>query len=276
MSRSKGGSRGNSRGRSKQNNNRNSEHAETAHQKSMVYGYHAIKQLLESHPERVFEVSLQTGRKDERSQTLENLLHQHSIEIRRAHREELDAKFPDANHQGFVAEIKPAKVENESFLENLLVNIDSPFLVVLDQVQDPHNLGAILRSAAAAGVDAVIAPLRNACGLTGAVRKVAVGAAEIVPYVQVTNLARTLRFMQEHGVFVIGLDGEAEVDMYEAEHTGSLAIVMGNEAKGLRRLTREHCDQLIKIPMAGAIESLNVSVATGICVFNYAKLRAVN
>lgn len=274
MSRSKGGSRGNSRGRNKQNNNRNSEYAETEQQKSMVYGYHAIKQLLETHPDRVLEVSLQTGRKDERSQTLENLLHEHSIEIRRAQREELDAKFPDANHQGFVAEISPAKVENESFLENLLVKNEKPFIVVLDQVQDPHNLGAILRSAAAAGVDAVIAPLRNACGLTAAVRKVAVGAAEIVPYVQVTNLARTLRFMQEQGVFVIGLDGEADSDMYDADHNGPLAIVMGNEAKGLRRLTREHCDQLIKIPMAGAIESLNVSVATGICVFHYAKLRA--
>ncbi len=274
MSRSKGGSRGNSRGRNKQNNNRNSEDSESIQQKSMVYGYHAIKQLLESSPSRVLEVSLQTGRKDERSQILENLLHEHSIEIKRAQREELDAKFADVNHQGFVAEISPAKVENEGFLENLLVNNEKPFLLILDQVQDPHNLGAILRSAAAAGVDAVIAPLRNACGLTGAVRKVAVGAAEIVPYIQVTNLARTIRFLQEQGVYVIGLAGEAPIDMYQAEHTGSLAIVMGNEAKGLRRLTREHCDQLIKIPMAGAIESLNVSVASGICVFHYARLRA--
>jgi len=272
MSRSKGRSRGNSRGRDKQKNNRHE--ASDSHQnKGIVYGYHAIKQLLETSPARVLEVSLQTGRKDERSQTLENLLHQHSVEIRRVRREELDAKFPDVNHQGFVAEISPAKVENESFLENLLVNNENPLLLILDQVQDPHNLGAILRSAAAAGVDAVIAPIRNACGLTAAVRKVAVGAAEIVPYVQVTNLARTMRFMQEQGVFVIGLAGEAEHDMYQAEHTGSLAIVMGNEAKGLRRLTREHCDELIKIPMVGAIESLNVSVATGICIFHYAKLR---
>jgi len=271
MSRSKGSSRGNSRGRNKQKNKRN-DSTESVQQKSMVYGYHAIKQLLDSSPGRVLEVSLQTGRKDERSQTLENLLHQYAVEVKRVPRDELDAKFPDANHQGFVAEISPAKVENESFLENLLVNKDKPFLLVLDQVQDPHNLGAILRSAAAAGVDAVIAPLRNACGLTGAVRKVAVGAAEIVPYVQVTNLARTIRFMQEQGVFVIGLAGEAESDIYQVEHQGSLAIVMGNEAKGLRRLTREHCDQLIKIPMAGAIESLNVSVATGITVFHFSRL----
>ncbi|NNC98423.1 MAG: 23S rRNA (guanosine(2251)-2'-O)-methyltransferase RlmB, partial [Gammaproteobacteria bacterium] len=121
--------------------------------------------------------------------------------------------------------------------------------------------------------DAVITPSRNSCGLTGAVRKVAVGAAELVPYVQVTNLARTIRMLQENGVFVIGLAGEAESDLFESTESGSLAIVMGNEAKGMRRLTREHCDQLIKIPMAGAVESLNVSVATGICLFHFANLR---
>lgn len=264
------------KGRSKQKSNRysgrSSEGEREAH-KAWVYGYHAIKQIFESSPTRVLQILIQSGRDDERSNDLYKRAREHQTTLARRSRDELDAQFPDANHQGFVAEIEPAKVQNESFLESLLVETEKPFLLILDQIQDPHNLGAILRSAAASGVDAVIAPLRQACGLTGAARKVAVGAAEIVPYVQVTNLSRTMKFLQEQGVFIIGLAGEAESELFDSQEAGSLAIVMGNEAKGLRRLTRENCDELIKIPMSGAMESLNVSVAAGVCVFHFAKLR---
>lgn len=266
-----------SKGRSKQKNKRHSgrDHGgnEREAHKAWVYGFHAIKQILDSSPLRVLQITVQSGRDDERTKTLYSLARAHDISIKRAPRDELDKRFSDANHQGFVAEIEPAKVQNESFLETLLVKNENPFLVILDQIQDPHNLGAILRSAAASGADAVIAPLRQACGLTGSARKVAVGAAEIIPYVQVTNLSRTMKFLQEQGVHIVGLAGEATVSLYESNESGPLAIVMGNEAKGMRRLTRENCDQLIKIPMSGAIESLNVSVATGICLFHFAKNR---
>jgi len=268
MSRSKG------RHNKKSDKHRKSDKSENEMSSTWIYGFHAIKQLLENSPGRVLQILIQTGRDDERSNILYQLSRDSNIEIKRISNKELDAKFHNANHQGFVAEIEPAKVQNETFLENLLIDNDKPFLLILDQIQDPHNLGAILRSAAAAGVDAVIAPNRNACGLTGAVRKVAVGAAEIVPYVQVTNLARILRFLHEQGVYLVGLAGEASSSIFASEVTGALAVVMGNEAKGLRRLTGEHCDVLVKIPMSGAIESLNVSVATGISLFHYAGLRS--
>jgi 23S rRNA (guanosine2251-2'-O)-methyltransferase len=146
-------------------------------------------------------------------------------------------------------------------------------LLVLDGVQDPHNLGACLRSADAAGVDAVIVPKDKAAGLTPVVRKVACGAAENVPFFQVTNLARTLRDLQERGIWLIGAAGEAESSLYQADLRGPLALVMGAEEQGMRRLTREHCDVLVNIPMAGSVESLNVSVATGICLFEAVRQR---
>jgi len=246
---------------------------EQRQQHSFVYGYHAIEQLVINSPERIKKISLQSGREDERSRKMEKLCREHGINVFWETPEVLNKKFPKLNHQGFVSEIIPRSVHSEVFLENLLVDTENPFLLILDQVQDPHNLGAILRSAAAAGVHAVIAPKRNACGLTAAVRKVAVGAAEIVPYVQVTNLARCLRFLQEQGLHCVGLAGEAEHNLFASNVSSPLALVMGNEAKGLRRLTREHCDELVKIPMSSAIESLNVSVATGICLFHYSSQR---
>ncbi len=146
-------------------------------------------------------------------------------------------------------------------------------MLVLDGVQDPHNLGACLRTADAAGAHAVIAPKDRAVGLTPVVRKVASGAVERVPFFQVTNLARTLRSLKERGIWVIGSDSESEVSIYDADLSGALALVMGSEGKGLRRLTRECCDWLIAIPMAGSVESLNVSVATGVCLFETRRIR---
>jgi 23S rRNA (guanosine2251-2'-O)-methyltransferase len=146
--------------------------------------------------------------------------------------------------------------------------------LILDGVTDPHNLGACLRNADAAGVQAIIVPKDNAAQITPTVRKVAVGAVESIPLVQVTNLARTMKHLQQKGVWIIGTAGETDTCLYDVKLTGSLALVMGAEGKGMRRLTREHCDQLVKLPMAGMVSSLNVSVATGICLFEMVRQRA--
>jgi len=235
-----------------------------------VYGLHALEQLLKRSPRRVHVIYVQKDRQDKRIQVIHQLAQENMIDFSFKKREELDKQFPHAVHQGVIAEISPAQVQNEQFLESLLVKKENPFLLILDQVQDPHNVGAILRSAAACGVDAVITPNRNACGLTGAVRKVAVGCAELIPFVQVTNLARLLRMLANEGVRIYGLAGEATKSLYDITKDDSgVAIVMGNEAKGMRRLTREHCDELIYIPMQAAVESLNVSVATGVTLFHF-------
>jgi len=178
-------------------------------------------------------------------------------------------------HQGIVAEVKVQQAGNETALESLLTHIEeAPFLLILDGVQDPHNLGACLRSAEAAGVHAVIAPKDNACGLTATVRKVSSGASEQIPFILVTNLARTLRQLQDNGVWVVGTAlHHSSRSIYETDLKGPLALVLGAEERGIRRLTAETCDSLIHIPMAGSVESLNVSVATGICLFEALRQR---
>ncbi|MCP4283408.1 MAG: 23S rRNA (guanosine(2251)-2'-O)-methyltransferase RlmB, partial [Gammaproteobacteria bacterium] len=165
--------------------------------------------------------------------------------------------------------------QGESALENLLINLDEPpFLLILDGVQDPHNLGACLRSADGAGVHAVIAPKDRSVGLTPVVRKVASGAAESTPFFQVTNLARTLKQLKrDYNLWLVGTAGESEQNMYTADLTGPLALVMGGEEKGMRRLTRDSCDYLVRLPMHGAVESLNVSVATGVCLYEALRQR---
>ncbi len=167
-----------------------------------------------------------------------------------------------------------SEVRNEGFLFDLLEKTDTePFLLVLDEVQDPHNLGACLRTADAAGVDAVIAPKDRAVSLTETVCRVACGGAESVPYVQVTNLARTLKHLKAAGVWLVGTSDQAEQSLHEIDMTGPLAIVMGAEGKGLRRLTGENCDFLVSIPMSGSVGCLNVSVATGVCLFEAVRQR---
>ena len=189
-------------------------------------------------------------------------------------RSDLDT-LADGQHQGVAALCEGADVQDENFLSDLLVSLDHPPLIlVLDGVTDPHNLGACLRSCDAAGVDVVVAPKDRSVGITPVVKKVACGAAESVPLVVVTNLARTLKFLQQQGVWVVGTAGEAQQLIYEADLSGPLALVMGAEEKGLRRLTRENCDLLVKLPMAGAVSSLNVSVASGVCLFEAVRQRA--
>ena len=238
------------------------------------FGLHAVTALLEREPKRVRSLWLLKGRQDKRIQRLVELAKQHRIELRFVERRELDQRV-DGAHQGVVAEVNPVQIRNETFLEQLLEQLDvPPLLLVLDGVTDPHNLGACLRTADAAGVHAVIAPKDKSAPLNATAMKVACGAAETVPYVVVTNLARTLKQLQSAGVWITGTAGEAQQLVSEASLTGPMALVMGAEGSGMRRLTREHCDQLVKIPMAGSVSSLNVSVAAGVCLFEAVRQRS--
>ncbi|WP_226647143.1 23S rRNA (guanosine(2251)-2'-O)-methyltransferase RlmB [Microbulbifer variabilis] len=246
----------------------------------LVYGLHAVQALLKSSPQNVQELMLLRGRKDQRLQKIIQQAEKNEIALRFVDRRALDDKVEEgANHQGVIALCaEKTKVQDEKFLLGMLEQLDqkgeTPFLLVLDGVTDPHNLGACLRSAEAAGVHAVIAPKDKSAGLTPTARKVACGAAEVLPFVTVTNLARTLQQLQQAGVWIFGAAGEATQDVYQSKLTGPLALVMGAEGSGLRRLTREHCDHLIKIPMAGEVSSLNVSVATGVCLFEAVRQRS--
>ncbi|PJG85025.1 23S rRNA (guanosine(2251)-2'-O)-methyltransferase RlmB [Conservatibacter flavescens] len=233
-----------------------------------IYGIHAVSAFLQSAPERLIEVNVLKGREDKRLQPLLNELSRLGIAIQFVNRQTLDKKSNGEVHQGIIARIQPAKELNERDLDQILANKQNPLLLVLDGITDPHNLGACLRTADAAGVCAVIVPKDKSAQLSSIARKVACGAAESVPLIRVTNLARTLReLQQDHNIWVVGTAGEATESLYQVKFTGALALVMGAEGEGMRRLTREHCDQLVSIPMSGTVSSLNVSVATGVCLF---------
>ena len=239
----------------------------------LIFGFHALDALLDTHPEKVLEVWMLKGRDDERLNGLQARLLEVGVKTQLANRTALDNKAKGGQHQGVVAKVQALPTLNESDLEQLLSKQDTPFLLVLDGVTDPHNLGACLRTADAAGVHGVIVPKDNSASLTPVVRKVACGAAEVVPLFQVTNLARTLRLLQDQGIWVVGTAGEADHSVFQSTFKGALALVMGAEEKGMRRLTREHCDELVSIPMAGSVSSLNVSVATGVCLFEMVRQR---
>ncbi len=240
-----------------------------------VYGIHAVSSLLSHHGDSVEQLYVQAGRQDRRIQGLIDQAARFGVKAQQVTRQFLDEQCPGV-HQGVLALGRPISGEKQE--QDLFVLLDGldhqPFLLVLDGVTDPHNLGACLRSAEAAGVDAVIVPKDKSVQLNPTVRKVACGAAEIVPFIAVTNLARTLQDLQQRGIWIFGAAGEADQSLYQADLKGSLAIVMGSEGKGLRRLTREHCDALISIPMAGEVSSLNVSVSTGICLFEAVRQRS--
>ena len=240
----------------------------------VIYGIHAVQAALQRDASNIIEVMIESGRKDARVQVLLDKVAAQHAEVRRVTGKELDALVPDARHQGVVARCRAVTVWQEDDLDPLLDGLSvPPLLLVLDGVQDPHNLGACLRSADAAGVHAVIAPRDRAVGLTPVVRKVASGAAETVPFIQVTNLARTLRMLKDKGLWTVGADAEGDGDVFSADLRGPTVLVMGAEGQGMRRLTREHCDLLVRIPMQGTVESLNVSVATGICLFEAVRQR---
>ncbi|WP_339386969.1 23S rRNA (guanosine(2251)-2'-O)-methyltransferase RlmB [Vibrio caribbeanicus] len=238
-----------------------------------IYGIHAVKAVLEREPERFIEAFVLKGRQDDRLMPILNDLQVCGVSIQLMTRKTLDDKAKGANHQGIMARVKPAKLLNEHDLDSIIAQHTAPLLLVLDGVTDPHNLGACLRNADAAGVAAVIVPKDKSANINATVSKVACGAAETVPLIRVTNLARTMRALQEQGVWFVGTAGEATQDIYQAKLTGALAIVMGAEGDGMRRLTRETCDDLIKIPMAGTVSSLNVSVASGVCLFEAVRQR---
>ena len=240
----------------------------------IAYGIHAVRVLLTRYPQRVRRVLLAGGRDAGRLAEIRTLAQRAGVQVAGAD-EALLAKLAEGErHQGVVAEIVPPAGDPETQLEEALEAAGAaPLLLVLDGVQDPHNLGACLRSADAAGVAAVIVPRDRAAGLTPVVRKVAAGAAETVPFVPVVNLARTLRELKERGIWLVGTDDAADKTLFEADLKGPLALVMGSEGEGMRRLTRECCDQLVSIPMAGAVESLNVSVAAGVALFEAVRQR---
>jgi 23S rRNA (guanosine2251-2'-O)-methyltransferase len=240
----------------------------------VAYGIHAVRVLLARNPERVRRVLVTSGRDAGRLAELKSLAQRAGVPVGAIDDASLDKLADGGRHQGVVAEIVPRTGDPETLLEEALEAVQgAPLLLVLDGVQDPHNLGACLRSADAAGVTAVIAPRDRAAGLTSVVRKVAAGAAETVPFIPVVNLARVLRDLKERGVWLVGTDDAADKTLFDADLTGPVALVMGSEGEGLRRLTRECCDQLVSIPMAGAVESLNVSVATGIVLFEAVRQR---
>lgn len=241
---------------------------------TVIFGLHAVRTLLQQRPERAALLILQKDRKDGRVNELVQLAQARSIKTEWRDGRELDRLAGDERHQGACLQIRSVGVLGEGALDDLLDSTSSPpFLLVLDGVQDPHNLGACLRTADAAGVTAVIVPKDRAAGLSATVRKVASGAAETVPLIQVTNLARTLRWLKEREIWIVGTDDEAPHSLYASKLTGPLAIVLGAEGSGLRRLTRENCDALVSIPMRGVVESLNVSVATGVLLYEALRQR---
>jgi 23S rRNA (guanosine2251-2'-O)-methyltransferase len=239
-----------------------------------VYGLHAVDALLRHNHDSIQHLYVLQGRKDERIEAVLTRAQRLKIPVSELSRAELDQKA-DGVHQGVLAECKPLNLErSEGFLKQLLDGLDHPpFLLVLDGVTDPHNLGACMRSAEAAGVDAVIVPKDKSALMTPTVRKVACGAAESLPFIAVTNLSRTLKTLQERGIWIFGAAGEASQNLYETDLRGPVALVMGSEGTGMRRLTREQCDVLFAIPMAGEISSLNVSVSAGVCLFEAVRQR---
>ncbi len=240
-----------------------------------VIGFHAVHAALEK-GRTVTEIRVDSQRRDKRVKDMMAAARESGIKTVQASSRELDDLVGGANHQGVVARVRAPQSHDEAFLKALIERLDvAPFLLILDGVQDPHNLGACLRTAEAAGVQAVVAPRDRSVGLNATVCKVASGAAEIVPFIQVTNLARTLQWLKQAGVWLIGTAGEADQQIYQTDLLGPLAIVMGGEGKGLRRLTREQCDLLVFLPMMGSVESLNVSVATGVALYEAVRQRSV-
>lgn len=241
--------------------------------KNLTYGMHSVDSLLKNSPERVERLFILKERQDKLIQALIEIATKNKIKIEHLSRHELDRMTQQANHQGVAAEHQAAKTYTENDLEIILEKTSRPLLLILDTIQDPHNLGACLRSADAAGVTAVITPKDKSAALTPIVSKVACGAAETIPFIPVTNLARVMRYLKEWNIWIVGAAAEGEKSLYQVDLNMSLAIVMGAEGAGLRRLTREHCDTLVHIPMRGSVSSLNVSVATGVFLFEALRQR---
>lgn len=238
----------------------------------VLAGFHAVTSRLRHAPGTIRDVYVDAQRRDARMQALIDHARQAGRPVHPVDAERLAGLARGTRHQGVVALAEPIKLAAD--LDEVLDGVQgAPLLLILDGITDPHNLGACLRTADAAGVHAVIAPRDRAVGINSTVQRVACGAADTVPYLTVTNLARTMRSLKERGIWLVGAAGEAEQSIYQADLTGPLALVMGAEDTGLRRLTREECDFLVRIPMRGHVESLNVSVATGVVLFEALRQR---
>ena len=241
-----------------------------------IAGINAVASAIEHDADNVREVLLEAGAKNPRITEIEGNARRVGIEVRRVAQQALDGVAGGLRHQGAVARYAAARTWDEHELPALVEAANgSALILVLDGVQDPHNLGACLRSAAAAGVTAVVIPRDKAVQVNATVRKTSAGAADTIPVVRCTNLSRCLRDLQKQGVWIHGLAGDVDASLYALDLTGNVAIVLGGEAEGLRRLTREHCDSLVRIPMPGDTESLNVSVATGVALFEAVRQRGI-
>ena len=242
--------------------------------KSIICGIHAVESALRNDAENLGQIWLDKRSRNDRLKKLVQMAEESGLRLLAADPDKLDKIVGNNRHQGIVAEYFKLKSYTENDLYDLLDALEeTPFLLVLDGVTDPHNLGACLRTAEGAGVHAVIAPKDNAASITPTVRKVASGAAEVVPFIAVTNLARTLDTLKERGIWLTGTSDKAKQTLYQADLKGPVAIVMGAEGAGIRRLTEERCDFLVSIPMKGQVSSLNVSVATGVCLFEALRKR---
>jgi len=240
-----------------------------------IYGFHAVESVLKREPKRVLQLWLQEDRRDKRIQAVESLAQNQGVGLQRVARSQLDGTI-DGRHQGIVARVSTRELDlvlDEAGLDALLASVANPLLLVLDGVTDPHNFGACLRSADAAGVTAVVTPKNNSADLSPVAIKVACGAADTVPVARVTNLARTLARVKSAGLWVMGTTGDTDKSLYQQDLSGPVALVMGAEGDGMRRLTTEQCDFLVALPMMGSVSSLNVSVATGVCLFEALRQR---
>jgi 23S rRNA (guanosine2251-2'-O)-methyltransferase len=237
-----------------------------------VFGFHAVLARLRADPKSVVEIFLDESRNDARGKDLAALAERSGVRLMRVPTQRLDGFYGGGRHQGVVARVQVKSLSHS--VDEIVENVAKPLLLVLDGVTDPHNLGACLRVANAAGAHAVIAPKDRAAGISPAVSKVASGAAEVTPYVMVTNLARTLAELKERNIWIVGADERAEKSLDQADLPESIAWVLGAEGEGMRRLTRESCDLLVRIPMGGEVESLNVSVSAGVCLFESVRRRA--
>ena len=243
---------------------------------SIVFGFHAVNSLVSKHPGKIDQILYFEQRQDGRIKGLIKTARSRNISCQAISKLELEKQVgSDAVHQGVVALIKQDRLSNEGDLDKLLEQADQNALfLILDGVTDPHNLGACLRSANAAGVAAIIMAKDKSAPLTPVAKKVACGAAEFTPVIRVTNLVRTMKLLQDAGIWLVGTAGETDKTIYQSDYKGPIGLVMGAEEKGMRRLTRETCDELVKIPMLGEVTSLNVSVATGVCLFEIVRQRS--
>ncbi len=240
----------------------------------MLVGIQPVATALKNKASGIARVWVATGSRNQRVRDLALLAQDAGIEVREEIRERLDQLAGFERHQDIVAQLYKSELATESDLLPLLESVgDDPLVLVLDGVQDPHNLGACLRTAEAAGVHAVVIPRDRCVGMTAVVRKTSAGASEVMPLFQVTNLARTLRALKKAGIWIAGMSDQSAEALYDRDLSGPLALVLGSEGKGMRRLTGELCDYHLHIPMAGVIESLNVSVASGVCLFEIQRQR---